>query len=128
MDTMHLQLNSDKTEYMLFWSTKQLKRISKEPLNANGDPILIRHIVKYVGGYLSQSLNFKEHVKQKAKKAMSNLVNIRSIGRYLSTEACTTLILMLCITHLDYGNTLLHSLPNMTIGKYQLIQDGIKPI
>ena len=74
---------------------------------------------------MDQSLNFKEHVKQKAKKAMSNLVKIRPIRRYLSTEACTTLVLMLCITHLDYGNALLYGLPKKTVGKHQLNQTSV---
>ena len=121
MDTMHLKLNSNKTEYILFGSTKQLK-ISTEPLYVNGDLIPISHGMKYLGGYLDQSLNFKEHVKQKAKKAMSNPVKNRSIRRYLSTKACTTLVLMLCITHLDYV-TLLYDLPKKTTGNYQLIQN-----
>ena len=31
MDTMHLKLNSDKTEYILFRSAKQLKNINRTP-------------------------------------------------------------------------------------------------
>ena len=123
MDTMGLKLNFDKTEYILFRSIKKLEKVSTEYLNANGLSYTYKPLVTYLGGHLDQSLNFKEHVKQKAKKAMSNLVKIRSIRRYLPKEACTTLVLMLHITHLDSGNTLLYGLPKKTIGKHQLIQN-----
>ena len=37
MDTMHLKLKPDKTEYTLFGSWQQLEKTSPEPLNAHGD-------------------------------------------------------------------------------------------
>ena len=74
---------------------------------------------------MDQSLNFKEHVKQKAKKAVSNLVKIRSIRKYLSTEACTTLVLMLCITRLDYGNALLYGLPKKIIENTNVFKTSV---
>ena len=104
-----------------------VQKILTEPLNAKDDLIAKNHIER--GGYLDQSLNFKEHAKQKTKKTVSNLVKIRLIRRYLSTESCTTLVMMLCITYLDCGNVLLYDIPRKTIGKYQLIQSiCIKPV
>ena len=47
---------------------------------------------------------------------------IGSIRRFISMEACTTLVLILCISDLDYGNSLLYRLPKNTIDKYQLKQ------
>ena len=38
---MHLKLNPDKTEYILFGSQQQLKKTSQEPLDAKGDPIAV---------------------------------------------------------------------------------------
>ena len=53
---------------------------------------------------------------------MTNLiksVQYHSISQY----KCTTLTLMLCITHLDYANAILYGLPKYTLGKYQIIQN-----
>ena len=44
-------------------------------------------------------------------------------GRDLTVQSCTTLILMLCITHLDYANAMLYGLPSSTLRKYQTIQN-----
>ena len=79
MDTMHLKLNSDKTEYILFRSQAKLNTISPELLNAYSDLIEISKVVWYLGGLLDQQLNFKQHIKEKVQKAMTNLINIQAI-------------------------------------------------
>ena len=123
MDTMDLKLNPDKTEYILFSSQQQLKKISQEPLDAHGDPI------SYLGGFQDQHPNFKTHIKEKAKKAMANIIKNCAICNYLTVQYCTTLVLMLCITHLDYANVMLYGLPSSTIRKHQTIQNSCtKPI
>ena len=124
MDTMHLKLNPDKTEYILFGSQQELKKTSPEPLNAHGDPIAVSDAVRYLGGFLDQHLNLKKHIKEKAKKAMANIIKICAIHKYLTVQSCTTLVLMLCITHLDYANVMLYSLSSSTQRKYQTIQNS----
>ena len=54
---------------------------------------------------------------------MANFIKIKSICKYTTKEACTTLVIMLCMSHLDYSNALLHSLPKKTIKKYQVVQN-----
>ena len=120
---MCLKLNSDETEYILFGSQAQLKKISPEPLNAHDNLIEISKVVRYLGGFLDQQLNFKQHIKEKVKKAMTNLIKIHAIWKYLTVQVCTTLILMFCITHLNYANAILYGLPKSTLGKYQTIQN-----
>ena len=97
--------------------------ISPEPLNAHGDVIKISKEVRYLGRFLDQQLNFKQHIKEKVKKAMTNLIKIHAILKYLTIQTCTTLILMLCVTHLDYANGILYGLPTSTLGKFQTIQN-----
>ena len=125
MDTMHLKLNSDKTEYILFRSQAQPKKISPEPLNAHGNLIEIGKVVMYLGGFLDQQLNFKQHIKEKVKKkkTMTNLIKICAIEKYLTVQTFTMLVLRLYITNLNYANTILCGLPKSTLGKYQTIQN-----
>ena len=121
MDMMHLKLNPDKTEYILFGSWEQLKKTSQEPLNAQGDLIAVSKVVRYLGGFLDQNLNFKKHIKEKTKKAMANITKTHAIQKYLKVQSCTTLVLMLCITYFDYANAMLFGLPSSTLRKYQTI-------
>ena len=42
---------------------------------------------------------------------MADFIKIRYIRKYLTTDACMDLVFMLCISHLNYGNTFLYDLP-----------------
>ena len=122
MDAMHLKLNPDKTEYILFSSKQQLKKTSPKPLDAQGDPIAVSKAVRYLGGFLDQHLNFEKHIKEKVKKAVANITKNHAIHKYLTVQSCTTLVLMFCITHLNYANAMLNGLPSTTLRKYQTIK------
>ena len=53
---------------------------------------------------------------------MANFIRICNIQKYLTKDACTTLVLSVCISHLDYANTLYFGLPDKTISHLQIIQ------
>ena len=123
MDSMPLKLNSEKTEYIMFGSHQQLTKINPEPLHAGPDLIELSNKVKYLGALLDNTLSFDLHVSSKVQKAMANFIKIKSICKYITWEACTTLLLMLCMSHLDYLNAVLYGIPNKTLNKYQRNQN-----
>ena len=53
---------------------------------------------------------------------MFSFQKIKLIQRYLTKDAATTLVLSLVISHLDYWNSILYSLPDCDISKFQRIQ------
>ena len=53
---------------------------------------------------------------------MVNFVMICNIYKFLIKDACTTLVLGLCISHLDYANPLFYSLLEKTISHLQRTQ------
>ena len=62
-------------------------------------------------------------MKEKTKKAMANIIKIHAIWKYLTVQSCTILVLMICITHLDYANAMLYGVPSSTLRKYQTIKN-----
>ena len=78
--------------------------------------------VKYLGVTLDKNLSLKEHILLKCTKAMANFLMICNIQKFLTKDACTTLVLGLCISHLDYANALFYGLPNKPISHLQRIQ------
>ena len=68
---MYLKLNPDKTENIPFSCQQQFKKTPSEPLDAHGDLNAVSDTVRYLGGFLDQHLNFKKHIKEKAKKSNS---------------------------------------------------------
>ena len=122
MTSMRLKLNCDKTELILFGSKQQLLKCKTGDIELDGHLISVSQHVKYLGGGLDSSLNFKKHIGNVTGKAMANFFRIRGIRKYLNKDACQTLLLGLCISHLDYANAILYGLPDVDINKLQRIQ------
>ena len=119
---MCLKLNPDKTEFIMFGYRSQLVKCTTSYVTIPDSTIPESPSVKNLGVTLDENLNLKEHILFKCRKAMANFVRIHNIQKYLTKDACTTLVLSLCISHLDYANTLYYGLPNKTISHLQIIQ------
>ena len=122
MDTMHLKLNPDKTEFIMYGYKNQLDKCNTSHVTVSGSTIPRSPSVKYLGVKLDDNLNLKEQILTKCKTAIDNFVRICNIWKYLTTDACSTLILGLCISHLDYANALYYGLPDKTISHLQTVQ------
>ena len=64
----------------------------------------------------------EEHTTNKCQTAIINYLCIRNICHLLTDSSCLALLLSLCVSHLDYANTLLYGLPATTRDKFQRIQ------
>ena len=122
MDTMHLKLNLDKTKFIMFSYRSQLVRCTTNSISISGSTIPRTLSVKYPTITLDENHSLKECILLKCRKAMANFVMICNICKFLTNDACTTLVLGLCISHLDYANTLFCGLPEKTISHLQRIQ------
>ena len=71
-----LKLNSGKTEFILFRSQCQLSKCQSTECNACGTMISKSKVVRYLGAWIDELLNFKHHVKVKCKRSMWNLKRI----------------------------------------------------
>ena len=92
-------------------------------LNTEGEAAHKSQIEKYLGAWLDSELTLKTHVKKKCASAMLNLQRIKNIQKFLTKESCTILVVSLCLSHLDYSNSILYSLPNYTIEQMQNIEN-----
>ena len=54
---------------------------------------------------------------------MFNFLRIKSIRHLLDEDTTDSLCLSLCISHLDYCNSLLYGLPDTSLAKFQRIQN-----
>ena len=122
MDTIHLKLNPDKTEFMVFGYRSQLVKCTTNCVNISDSTLPRSPSVKYLGVTLDENLSLKEHILLKCRKAMTNFVMICNILKFLTKDACTTLVLGPCISHLSYANTLFYCLPDKTFSHLQRIQ------
>jgi hypothetical protein len=123
MNGNKLKMNSSKTEYIMFGSRQQLSKCKTKEIDICGDKVKVQKCIRYLGAFLDETLNFKEHVKRKCKSAMFNYFKIKSIRKFLTKEATEILVLSLVISHLDYCNVILYGISQAEIGKLQRIQN-----
>ena len=123
MDAVRLKMNPTKTEFIYFGNKPQFRKCINEDLNVARDLVVRSHSIKYLGVHMDENLNFKLHVTKKWQAAMANYFKIRSIRHLLDTHTTACLCLSLCISHLDYCNSVLYGLPDITLNKLQRVQN-----
>ena len=123
MDEARLKMNLAKTEFIYFGNARQIQKCTITSINVAGDLILRTDLIKYLGVWLHSGLIFKTLITKKCKAAMINFIWIWSICHLLTQGTTASLVLSLCISHLDYCNSILYGLPNNTIEKMQQIQN-----
>ena len=109
MDTNRLHMNSKKTEYITFGSSKQFMKNNVKSININGDPIASITCIRYLGVWADQQL------AQKCKTAMLNMQRLKKIWKFLIQEAACVIAQGLIISDLDYCNSIYAGLPASTI-------------
>ena len=123
MDETCLKMNTAKTEFIYFGNQCQLDKCKTDTIDVAGDLVLRTDSIKYLGVQMDSNLNFKQHITQKCRSAMFNFLRIKSIRHLLDEDTTASLCLSLCISHLDYCNSLLYGLPETSIAKLQRIQN-----
>ncbi|VDI82656.1 Hypothetical predicted protein [Mytilus galloprovincialis] len=123
MNSNKLKMNNAKTEFILFGSRHQLSKCQTKEIIICGDVIKSKTCIRYLGAFLDETLNFKDHITKKCKTAMMNYYKIKCIRSYLSKEATETLVLSLVISHLDYCNVILFGISQTDLYKLQRVQN-----
>ena len=123
MDEMRPEMNPAKTEFIYFGFAKQLSKCTTHNLNVASDLIQRTDLIHYLGAWLDAGLMFKHHITKKCQIAMMNFVRIRSIRHLLDVNTTASLCLSLCISHIDYCNSLLYGTPKVSLQKLQRVQN-----
>ncbi len=123
MNGNKLKMNNSKTEFIMFGSRKQLDKCVPESIVIVNNVIPKQKFIRYLGAFLDETLNFKEHITRKCRTAMLNYFKIKSIRKYLTREATEILVLSLVVSHLDYCNVLLFGVAQCDLNKMQRIQN-----
>ena len=121
-----LQLNANKTEVIWFGS-----RINLAKLNAVDCSVLVGSesikpstVVRDLGVDLDAELNMKRHVAKIAASCFYHLRRLRQIRRRVGTEVTTQLVLAFVTSRLDYCNSVLAGLPQVTLEPLQRVQNA----
>ena len=119
-----LHMNPSKTEYISFGSKIMIKKITENSIIVCNDTVIRSSCIKLLGSYLDQSLTMSTHITKKCSLAMWNLSRIRSIKNYMDTDSLKTTVQALCISHIDYCNSLFYGLPTKDVNRLQRVQNS----
>ena len=125
MKNNKLQLNADKTEYLIVASPNVLPKITLRPINISGIAIEPSMSAKNLGVMVDKHLNMCARVNQICRKAHFLLKKIGDIRNCLSIVTTELLIHAYVTSQLDCCNSLLYGLPNSCILKLQQSQNSV---
>ena len=122
MISVRLKMNNAKSEFIIFNNRVLVSKCISGKLNINGEAVSRSHEIKYLGAWLDSDLTLETHVKRKCAMAMTKLQRIKSIRKYLMVESSAKLVVSLCLSQLDYSNSILAGLLEWTIMHMQRIE------
>ena len=123
MNSGRLKMNNSKSEFIIFGNKTHIDKCISDGLRIEDDTVNRSQIVKYLGAWLDRELTLKTHVKKKCRSEMLNLQRLKNIWKFLDRDSCTKLVVCLCLSHLDYSNSILYGLPKSVIQQMQNIQN-----
>ena len=116
-----LKLNMDKTELIVF-APKQNGTCPQRSLQIGDCTVVEGDCIKSLGVNFDKHLSMDRQVNATIRTCYHNIRTIGKIRRYISDDACKTLIQSLVISRLDYANALYIGLPKSMLHRLQLVQ------
>ena len=116
-----LQLNTDKTEIVVFGPKEQRSKVTAHLESMTLKPT---NQARNLGVVLDSDLNFNSHIKTITKSAYYHLKNIARIKGFLSKEDTEKLVHAFIFSRLDYCNGVLTGMNKKSIRQLQLVQNA----
>ena len=104
-----LQLNDDKTEFIIFGTHQQLKKIDHITIGIGSENIVSIEHVRNLGFIMDKLFKNTMHINKLSSLLCNQLKNIQNIRGKL--EAAKTVVQVLILSKLDYCNSLLVRTP-----------------
>lgn len=121
MKSNRLQLNSSKTEVMWCTTSRRQHLLPASALSVDGvmvDPVTS---VRDLGIYIDADLSMRTHVQRTVSRCFAVLRQLRQIRRLVPPATFQTLVVVLVLSRLDYGNGVLVGLPAYLVRRLQSV-------
>ena len=102
-----LQLNQEKTEFIVFAGSRVLPALTNIVLSLGDVSVYPSSSVKNLGVILDASLTMSKHINSLCRTVNFHLRNLWRIRRFITREACHNVVRGLVLSRLDYANSLL---------------------
>ena len=108
----------------VFGKRQQLSKMCFDKINVCNETIFCVPSVRNLGVYLDQELKMKVHASHIVKTSYMHIRKLRSIKKYLTTDAMKTLVQCFVISRLDYCNSLLYGISEASLDRLQKVQNA----
>ena len=118
-----LKLNDSKSEFALFGSSQQRRKVVIPNLMVGDTVIAPVDQVRSLGLLLDATMTMEPQIANCIKSSIYHLRNIHKVKRYLNPQALKSLIHAFITSRLDIHNATLLGLPQCQVHKLQKIQN-----
>jgi hypothetical protein len=123
MDKNMLKLNQDKFEFAIFHPRQHRLDPHDFTIPIGGQALLPANHVKNLGVHQDKSLTMEKHVCSVIKACYHQIRSIGRLRKFITTDACQSLVQSMVTSRMDYANVILHNLPRSLINRLQLVQN-----
>ena len=126
MSSSTLKLNPEKTEFIIFGSHAQLKKLdSYLPVRISGKLLHPIAVVKNLGVWFDANFSFADHVRNICKTSFIQMCDLRQVRQYPMDEAAVLVAKALVSSCLDYCNSLFSRLSSFNMRKLQCVHNTL---
>lgn len=121
MKSNRLQLNSTKTEVLWCATSRRRNQLPTSALSVDGvlvDPVTS---VRDLGIFIDADLVMRSHVQRTVSRCFAVLRQLRQIRFQVPPATLQTLVVVLVLSRLDYGNSVLIGLPAYLVRRLQSV-------
>ena len=119
-----LKLNDSKTEFIIFGSDSNMKKVSVRTVSVGDSEVLPSETVRNIGAMLDSSLSMGSHVNAVVKSCYFQIRSLSKIRKYLTEDSAKSLTHAFVTSRLDNMNSLLYDVTDSNIHKLQLVQNN----
>ena len=117
-----LKLKNDKTEFIIFSTRQQLKKVTNIQVCKGNTKVVLVEAVRNLGFFMDKLLKNTNHVNKLTSSLVYQLININIIRDKLDLESAKTITQALALSKLDYCNSLLLWTPECYLDCLQATQ------
>jgi hypothetical protein len=119
-----LKLNPSKTDFIVFASRENAKRVPPCVLHVGDSEISQSDCVKNIGVWMDRSLTGEKHVVQLCRVAYAQLKSLSKIKRFFNTESLETILHALVTARIDYCNSIQYGFNERVLHRVQVLQNA----
>ena len=118
-----LKINSDKTKFLIFGTSKRVKKTGHLQLNINNMPIQQVPSYKYLGMTLDSSLSYKPYLASVVRTVSHKIYLLSRVKKFMSSRSSLLVYKSMILPFFDYADVVYHNANAKELEKLQRLQN-----